>query len=514
MSRILLINPSYRGSYGSARAGITNPIHPTLGLATIAAEALRRGHRVDILDQSHLAYDWRAVRAELERLKPDIVGVTATTPLMNQLRDISVLCKDISRDILVVGGGAHVSALPAESMRESLLDLAVAGEADLTFGEICDGRDPRTIRGVYRREGDAIVFNGARPLIEDLDSLPMPALHLYDAREYRHRMSRLLARRPPVTMLEFSRGCVFKCDFCASKMTMAYGYRKKSPARCAEEAKMIARLGWNEFILADDIFTSDQAWAADVCNALAKGGNALPWSCTNGIRVESADGELFRSMRAAGCYRVSFGFESGNDEVLRAFGKGGRATLAQGRVAVREARAAGLDTTGFFLLGLSADTRRTMQDTIDYAGSLDLDMVKFAIAIAFPGTPMFEDYCRSGMIRSFDWDAYHIYSARPLFAHRGVSHEEVLRFLDKSYRDVIFRNPSFIARRVRRGLRTGEFFWDAFYLAKFALLPSTNREGSAGAYYARDRWPQHDFAQETLTFPAYQKARAAVKRAQ
>ena len=149
------------------------------------------------------------------------------------------------------------------------------------------------------------------------DDLPIPAWHLYNPAEYRHKISRLLARRPPVTMAEFSRGCVYKCDFCASKITMALGYRKKSPERCAEEVKAMHRLGWREFMLADDIFSSDNRWATAVCEAICRSGIKMAWSCTNGIRVESADRKLFDAMQSAGCYRVSFGFESGDDSVFK-----------------------------------------------------------------------------------------------------------------------------------------------------------------------------------------------------
>lgn len=506
MSKVLLINPSYSRSYGSAKASITNPIFPTLGLATIAAEALKRGHRVHILDLSYRPYDWRFVRSTILGINPEIVGITATTPLMNQLRDISVLCKDISKDILVVGGGAHVSSLPVESMRESMLDLALVGESDLTFADVCDGLNPRTIKGLYCRDSDGSIANtGPRPLINDLDDLPFPAWHLYDPKEYKNRMSRLLARRPPVTMAEFSRGCVFKCDFCASKITMGLGYRKKSPERCAEEVKLLWRLGWREFMLADDIFTSDNNWAASACEAIKESGVGMAWSCTNGIRVESANGRLFRAMRKAGCYRVSFGFESGNDEILKAFGKGGRATIEQGREAVREARAAGLDTNGFFLLGLSPDTEETMRDTIAFARFLELDMLKFGIAIAFPGTPMFNEYVRENLIRSFDWDEYHIYTERFLFAHRHLDYETILRYMKLAYRRAILTNPGFIFRRIKRGIRTGEFFWDAYYGLKFALLPATNREDDNYEYYAMNRWPRHDFSLHSPAAVDYQK---------
>ena len=506
MANILLINPSYLGSYGSAKASITNPIFPTLGLSTIAAVALNRGHKVRILDLSFRQYDWKFLRSEIQAQAPDVVGITATTPLMNQMRDISVLCKDISKNILVVGGGAHVSAMPVESMEESMLDLVLTGEADITFGEICDGNDPRTTPGLYFRDSDGrVAFSGQRPLIENLDDLPMPAWHLYDANEYRHRMSRLLARRPPVTMAEFSRGCVFKCDFCASKMTMALGYRKKSPDRCAEEVKVMSGLGWREFMLADDIFTSDHGWAVQVCEKIAASGSQMSWSCTNGIRVESADDHLFQVLRKSGCYRVSFGFESGNDAILKSFGKGGKASVEQGKTAVRKARAAGIDANGFFLLGLSPDSEASMTDTIEFARSLELDMLKFGIAIAFPGTPMFNDYVREGLVRSFDWDEYHIYTERPLFAHRHLDYETILRYMAIAYRRAILTNPRFLLRRAIRGIRTGEFFWDAYYGIKFALLPATGANKIETIYYARDRWPVHDYVKSPPGVVNYQK---------
>jgi anaerobic magnesium-protoporphyrin IX monomethyl ester cyclase len=438
MASVLLINPSYSPSYGGAKGSIVNPIHPTLGLATIAATAIERGHDVHILDLSWRSYDPALVRDEVKRRKPDIVGITATTPLMNQLRDMSVLIKDISGDIRLVGGGAHPSALPAETLRESMLDVVLVGEADYSFADVVDGGDFADIPGVWYRDGDGVAFSGPRAPIASLDELPMPAWELYDTDDYR-RMSRLMCRRPPVTMAEFSRGCVFRCDFCASKITMALGYRKKSPERCAEEVRKMHALGFREFLLADDIFTSDQHWATEVCEAITRTGIDMVWSCTNGIRVESADDDLFNALSAAGCYRVSFGFESGSDRVLKQFGKGGRASIQQGKDAVRMARRAGIDTSGFFLLGLSPDTEETMGETIEYARELPLDMMKFGVTIAFPGTKMFDDYLSKGMVRSFNWDHYFIYSDEPLFAHEHLDYGDILDAMRRAYWRAICR---------------------------------------------------------------------------
>lgn len=509
MASVLLINPSYSPSYGDAKGAIVNPIFPTLGLATIAAVARDRGHNVSILDLSWRNYEHELVERTVREKKPDIVGLTATTPLMNQLRDMTVLIKDISPDIQLIGGGAHPSALPKETLAESLLDAICVGEADYSFADICDGIPYADVKGVYYRNGqkEEFGFTGYRLPIDNLDELPMPAWDLYDAADY-EKMSRLLSRRRPVTMAEFSRGCVFKCDFCASKITLSLGYRKKSPERCAAEVKYMHELGFREFLLADDIFTSDQKWAREVCEAISDSGVDMLWSATNGIRVESADDDLFRSLRKAGCYRVSFGFESGSDAVLKSFGKGGRASIEQGKDAVRMARRAGIDTNGFFMLGLSPDDENSMRDTIEFARELPLDMLKFGVTIAFPGTKMFNEYLRDGLVRSFNWDEYFIYTDDTLFSHRKLSYETIKDYMSYAYRRAILTNPGFVFRRFLRGIRTGEFFWDAYYLFKFMFMPETTTIQTH--YYARDRWPVYDFEQKPPEPATYQIVKKAV----
>ena len=505
MAQILLINPSYTPSYGGTKVAVLNPIYPTLGLATIAAVALERGHKVEILDMSWRPYDYELIRKLILKIKPDIVGITGTTPLMNQLRDISVLVKDISKNILVVGGGPHPSALPEETIQETMLDAVLVGEADYTFADLCDGIPLSDIKGIFYREDEEIFSTGTRPLIANLDELPMPAWHLYNIKDY-HKISRLLSKRRPMTTAEFSRGCVYRCDFCASKISLGLGYRKKSPERCVEEVKHLSALGFKEFMLADDIFTSDQKWAKKVCDTISDSGVDMVWTCTNGIRVESADDDLFKSLRKSGCYRVSFGFESGNDDVLKAFGKGGRATVEQARKAVLMARKAGIDSNGYFMVGLSADTEKTMQETIDFARTIPVDMIKASICIAFPGTKMFNDYVDKGLIRSFDWDEYMIYTAKDLFAHENLSFDVIQSYMKKFFFRCILFNPNFIIRRIIRGIRTGEFFWDAYYALRFYFLPTTGNE-SKSSYYAKEHWPQYDFKNRPPKPAYYQIAR-------
>jgi len=498
MAKVLLINPSYQQQYGGNKTSVINPIYPTLGLATIAAAAEINGHEVEILDLSWRRYDYDLIKNRIVRFGADIVGVTATTTLMNQARDISVLTKDVAkaahREILMVVGGPHPASMPEPTIRESLFDVVFTDEADESFPELCNTLDPSGVSGLYYRDGSRMVSTGRRTPISDLDSLPMPAWHLYDPDDY-HHISRLLAKKTPVTIAEFSRGCVFKCDFCASKQTMGLGYRKKSPERCAQEVEQMYRLGFREFMVADDIFSSDQKWATQVSEQIASLDIQMPWTCTNGIRIESANKALFETMQKAGCYRVAFGFESGNNEILKRFGKGGKASIEKGTEAVTAARDSGIDTLGFFMFGLSGDTEETMLDTINYAKKLPVDNMKFGVCIAFPGTPMFADYSKKGWIKSYNWDEYFVYTDQALFVHENLDYQTVQRYMKTAWRKAMFFNPRFIGRRIIRGVRgikDFELFWDVFYFFKAVMLPSVGKVFVTN-YYAEDRWPVYDF---------------------
>lgn len=487
---MLLVNPSYQNSYGHSVGALVNPIFPVLSLASLAAVARAAGHNVRILDLSWRPYRASDLRQALRDFPADIVGLTALTPGMNQVKDMSIEVKKISSSILTLAGGPHVSAMPEVSLKETLLDAVVYGEGEETFRELLSGQSLSSIKGIaFRRQGDEICLNVERTPIQDLDLLPIPAWDLFDLPEYAKRTSRLFARRTPFVAVEFSRGCVYKCDFCASKLTMALGYRKKSPERCAEEVAYLKTLGVREFMLTDDIFTSDRRWAKEVCRELIRGQNTIPWSCTNGIRVESLDEELCSMMAQAKCYRVAFGFESGNDEVLKAFGKGGRASLEHGRRAVTHARAAGLETMGFFLMGLSADTSATMGETATYAKTLDLDLFKFGAAIAFPGTKMFNDYRAQGLIRSYDWDHYHIYSGHDLFAHPRLTRVEINSAIARAYRQCTFLNPLFIVRRLWRTLIKGDLVSDIIFFIRFAMSSYVRTKASVSEYTHRSEWP-------------------------
>lgn len=487
MGKALLINPSYFRTYGSNEGGIAFPVYPILSLAALGGAIKQRGHDLQIVDLSYRKYDPAMLRELIRAERPDVVGITATTPLANQMRDLSFLVKEISCEILCIGGGAHASAMPMETMRESALDAVVSGEGDWVIADLLDGKSLAEVPGLYWRDGDGlgsdakIRVNMPGGLLEDLDQLPMPAWEDYPP-ECNEKMTRIIARHSPVSTIEFSRGCVFQCDFCGSKNTMGLGYRKKSPERCADELEKLQSLGFREAVLVDDIFTSDNEWAGMVCEAIIRRGLKMAWTCTNGIRVDSANTELFTLMKRAGCYRVYFGFESGNEGVLKAFGKGGRATLDKGVEAVEMARKAGLEPNGFFMVGLTGDTEASMQDTIDYARRVRLDTMKCGMTTPYPGTPMFRQLRKDNRIKTYDWDQYTVYNkAEEIYDHPTLEWETIKRYFKKFYAEAYFKNPRYMGRRLWFMLKNNEVFWNVFYTVKFWLM-----------IWGREKAPEHE----------------------
>lgn len=507
MGKALLINPSFFRTYGATEGGLAFPVYPVLGLASIAGAAVEAGHEVEFLDLSYRSYDPDTIRQTIRRTRPDVVGVTATTPLANQTRDISYLVKEISSDIVTIAGGPHAAALPGLMLQQSALDLVATGEADTTVARLLDGEAPADIGGLAWLEGGTACQSGPSGLMENLDDLPLPAWDRYP-REGNAHVTKLIARRRPVTTIEFSRGCIYGCDFCASKNTLGRGYRKKSPERCAEELVRLRRLGFREAVLVDDIFTSDVDWAKEVCEAIIRRNPGMLWTCTNGIRVDSADFELFELMKRAGCYRAYFGLETGDERVLQAFGKGGRATLDQAVTATKLARKAKLEPNGYFMVGLSGDTEESMAKTIDFARRTHLEMMKCGICIPFPGTPMFDDLWQDGRIKTSDWDQYTVYnSAEAIFDHPNLDWDTISTYFRRFYLRAYFLNPRYMARRVLYMLRNGEFFWTAFYAVKFSML-LWGRHGAdeAERYAYEERWRALDLE------PGAELPRAAPQR--
>lgn len=459
--RILLVGPE--STLWSSRK------HIPLGLGYLGAALEKEGHEVQLWDG---AVDEEPLGLLLDRERFDLVGVTSTTPLINEAWEAALGAR--RQEAITVLGGPHPTIVPGESLEQPQVDLVVRGEAEDTIVEITRALEedrgrlaPATgaryfpspawsqIAGLSFRDGRGeIVHNDPRTPRRDLDNLPFPAHHLYKIERYTNLqpLTDGLDRDARAYTIITSRGCPYQCIYC-SKAVTGNIWRPRSPENVvAEWRKLVVELRATEIGVTDDVMTLDLKRAKAICRLLIEEGlNKVPWITVHGIRADNTDLELFQLMKQAGCRRVGFGVESGNQRVLDIMKKNQSIEIV--RQAFQDARTAGLQTIGFFIFGLPGENEATMEDTTKLALDLDPDLANFMIAAPFPGTELYEMVLEGGNLFSHDWRDFAIHDNKARFEIGEVTADLVERKWHEAYRRFYLR-PS---RLLRKGL-TREFW--------------------------------------------------------
>jgi len=425
--RILLVNP---------RPTVwTPPRVPPLGLAYVAAALQRAGHRIGV---------WDAV---VDPRTPDfaaweLVGATAVTPQIGAAW--RVLAQAKAAGARTVLGGPHPTCLPDESLLQPSVDFVVRQEGEETLPALVRrleaGESPAGLAGISWKRPDGTVANEPdAPPIADLDGLAFPAYgFLPPLRRYTNSQP-LLSRRRPSLPIVTSRGCPYGCVFCY-KGTFGRQFRGRSPENVVAEWKWLVReMGAKEIAVQDDVFNLDVPRAIAICRGVVREGLRIPWATPNGLRADLVTAELMEAMREAGCERVAFGVETGEQRLLDALGK--HETLDQMREAFALARQAGLKTMGFFVLGHPGETAETMEATIRFAIELGPTWAQFTMATPYPGTKLREDAVRDGTLLVSDWEAYGHYTAKPFLRPAALAPAELERGMRRAYRRFYLRLP-------------------------------------------------------------------------
>ena len=453
MSRIILINPDYYEdifAQSKARAAVSRGVIP-LGLASLAAPLLNAGHQVRIINLNLAENPQAFLAGAIREFQPNFAGITSTTPLIYKAYEIASQIKSLDKNILVLAGGPHPSAIPEEVLQESSIDCVVRGEGDFVLAMIVEqGFSPAIPNIFYKSNGDIIASERQHDFISDLDSLPFPAFELFDIKDY--SQPGIASRKAPLGYMETSRGCYARCIFC-NKNIHGYKVRMKSPDRVVDEMARMLKIGFKEIHLIDDIFTANMDRAYHICEEILRRGLKFPWYPRGGIRVDRVNLELLKIMKRAGCYRIPFGVESGSQRILNLVKK--KITLEQCENAVRMAKEAGLETECYFMIGHPTETEEDIKKSIAFAIRLNPDYAKFAITIPLPGTPLFNDLVANGRIKTRDWNKYNFsLPAKDLYEHDTLSWETIEEYYNKSHRKFYFR-PGYIVGMINKTLLNG-----------------------------------------------------------
>jgi radical SAM superfamily enzyme YgiQ (UPF0313 family) len=325
---------------------------------------------------------------------------------------------------------------------ETVLDLARA---------LSGGGDLAGVKGIAFRRDGRVVRTPPRPFIRDLDTLPLPARHLFPMAEYHPHAG--MYRRLPFANMVTARGCPYGCIYCNHTM-WGKKVRKRSPGKVFEEIRhLIDRYGVREINFYDDTFTLVRDDTMELCRLIAESGTRVDWRCSS--RVDRVDEELLRAMRRAGCYSIGFGVESGNEGLLKVIDKG--ITKDDARRAFALSRKVGIDAYAYFMLNLPGETEETIEQTIAFAKELRPAVAAFSIATPMIGTEF------RGMIEADDryriveekWNDYRAFGDNDvLFTQPRLDSAQVKRAYRKAIRSFYLR-PSYAWRTLRR-IRTWE----------------------------------------------------------
>ncbi|MBI4243930.1 MAG: radical SAM protein [Planctomycetes bacterium] len=459
MKNILFVNaPSCFNAYSGTKANAVLQRFPLLSHALLAGVARGSGKKVEILDLAIIT-DWqRSLSDKIKEFKPDMVCMSSMTPLIFEVSEISYFIRKLAgKSVILAVGGPHPTAMPEDTLTNSAFDLLIVGEGEKAFSEVLNGVSYNKIPGIWWKDGEVIHSTPGYSTVDDLNSLPFPAYDLYDLSKY--KMPKMVNRRSPMVILMTSRGCVFGCSFC-NKNIFGRKIRFKSPEVVIEEIEYVLGLGVREIHIDDDMFTTDIKRAKEICEKMLKNNLKFKWNLGSGVRADRVDLEFLKLAKKAGCYQVGFGFESGDQKSLESVDKG--ITLEQSIKAMELVRKAGIESVGFFMLGLPMDTEESLKKTIAFAKKLAPTFAKATVTVPFPGTRLFEEYDRQGRIKSRDWSKYNFHSIKEIYEHPNLSMGMLDLYYNKFYRS-FYLSPSYLLRTFLKSLKEGTIFYYVYY---------------------------------------------------
>ena len=426
---ILLVNPPapdraiwIRSQHRVGRRSRENMIWPQCSLAQFAALLISDYNRVEIVDAIATRMTWQEFHDLLRRKQPRYYLTQVTAPtLTNDMYGV-FLAKSLGARTIAFG--THVTPIPGRTMEAfPSLDFVLRGEPELTLRELIDSLEGRQLEDVqlvklfrdtdpgwrplsaseareredlshvkglvWRRDGQ-VTFNADRPFIANLDGLPLPRHDMLPLEAYRIPML-----KGPYSFIVTSRGCTGGCRFCIKHVSYQYSIRLRSPENIVAEIEMLCDLGVRNIHMYADSFTVSRDQVMGLCRLIIESGIEIRWTCNS--RVDYVDEEMLQTMARAGCWTISWGIESGNEQILRRVRKG--TDPQKVARALAWSKRAGIRNWGYFIIGLPGETEETIQETIAFSKKLPLDLALFHIAAPYPGTPFFFEVVENNWFR-------------------------------------------------------------------------------------------------------------------
>lgn len=421
---------------------------PPMGVLYLATILRKEGLEVSMLDQAAKGFSMKDAVEWVKKEDPDILGFSTLTGLGRTAAMIANEVKKENPNITIVFGGYHATFNAERLLKKYLcIDIAVRGEGECTAAELVECLEKRqelkNVLGITFREKDRIISTPDRPLIEKLDPLPFPDRKLLDV-EYHSTIAGAHIAPKKFTSIISSRGCPYRCRFCACQRFARGTWRHRSVENMLEELRFLVSEGYKQFMFVDDSFSVNLKRVVGFCQRVRKERMDIEWFFEG--RVDHCSYDMLREAVKAGCRIIFLGIESANQKVLDYYDK--RITPEQSRHAVKTARKAGVDVvSGSFIVGAPNETKKEIENTLKFAQQLALDIPQFNILCAFPGTDLWKELKVKGILNEDQyWETGAVVSK---ISPDALPYQEIERIVQEYFRSFFLRPRYLLTQTIK-----------------------------------------------------------------
>ncbi len=431
--KILLIKPNYR----TIGWDYYNMDFPPINLTYIAAYLTDLNVEVEILDTKVRNLSNSQIKKRIEKFNPDIVGISVfVTAALKSSFNIAKIVKEVNPNCLVIFGGRHPTFEPDSTLNFKKVDIIVRGEGELTFRELVTKGTPEAVNGISYKSNGEVIHNPDRQLIKDFKNIRYPARALTRNNKYKIFAERL-------ETVETSRGCPFKCKFCATHAFNNQLWRPRPIEKVITELKMISQnRKIKEIFFVDDNLTANTKRIENLCDRIIEckqNKEINDFKFFAQIRVDSIvkSPQMVEKMAKAGFWVVFIGIESVNEESLKESRKGFE--FKKVTEALKILHANNLIVIGNLIIGIDLDeTEEEIVKEIKFMKNVDVDVVSFVLLTPFPGSSIVEELQSQGLIVSKDWSKYTVFY--PVIKTRQLSSKQLHNLLYFSFRELKYVN--------------------------------------------------------------------------
>jgi len=446
--RTLLVNPPLINGVAYTRQGrcqereeVLGTTKPPYTLALLAALLRQRGQDVRLVDltASRQRVDELIARLDAEGFVPTLILFPSTTPTLDA--DVTAMAALKARyQAPMFCFGPHASTTPAESMaRAPQVDGMFVGEpedAALELAALPSLNELGNVASLTYRRGQEVIPHRAHGSFTGFLEAPMPAWDLLDVKQYT-----LPLEGRPYVIIETSRGCPYTCDFCVAPIHQGHKFRERSAAAIVDEMAYVVRThGVRFFYLWGDTVTLNVKSFSAICEEIIARQLNVQWF--GNARADNLQDPAFVDrLKRSGCWMLALGIETESDDTRKDMMK--RLESEKIRIALKNMRASGIKSFGFFILGYPGEDLKALDRTIEYAIGLDPDFANFYPAVPYPGTELYNKAKRDGLLASEDWTKmeYSYY----LMKGNGLDEQVVMDAINRAKRRFFLR-PKYLVR--------------------------------------------------------------------